>query len=65
MFMELLPGGELFDRIPIGVGLHVQQMFIYYSQVKKAFMRKLCFLPKVLVVLSSSNRVYHYNHKLK
>ncbi|KER20211.1 hypothetical protein T265_11182 [Opisthorchis viverrini] len=36
MFMELLPGGELFDRIPIGVGLHVQQMFIYYSQILDA-----------------------------
>lgn len=31
--MELLPGGELFERIPIGIGLHVQQMFIYYAQV--------------------------------
>ncbi|TGZ71029.1 hypothetical protein CRM22_002870 [Opisthorchis felineus] len=36
MFMELLPGGELFERIPIGVGLHVQQMFIYYSQILDA-----------------------------
>ncbi|CAH8588793.1 unnamed protein product [Dicrocoelium dendriticum] len=36
MFMELLPGGELFDRIPIGIGLHVQQMFIYYSQILDA-----------------------------
>lgn len=36
MFMELLPGGELFERIPIGVGLHVQQMFIYYAQILDA-----------------------------
>ncbi|KAF7256611.1 hypothetical protein EG68_05890 [Paragonimus skrjabini miyazakii] len=36
MFMELLPGGELFERIPIGIGLHVQQMFIYYSQILDA-----------------------------
>ncbi|CAH8634349.1 unnamed protein product [Heterobilharzia americana] len=36
MFMELLPGGELFERIPIGVGLHVQQMFVYYAQILDA-----------------------------
>ncbi|KAK4475361.1 hypothetical protein MN116_002424 [Schistosoma mekongi] len=36
MFMELLPGGELFERIPIGIGLHVQQMFIYYAQILDA-----------------------------
>lgn len=37
MFMELLPGGELFEHIPVGIGLHIQQMFIYYSQVSPSF----------------------------
>ncbi|VEL16002.1 unnamed protein product, partial [Protopolystoma xenopodis] len=32
MFMELITCGELFDRIPVGIGLHIQQMFMYYVQ---------------------------------
>ncbi|KAL3316703.1 Serine/threonine-protein kinase Chk1 [Cichlidogyrus casuarinus] len=36
MYMELIPCGDLFERIPLDIGLHIQQMFQYYFQILSA-----------------------------